>query len=104
MFVGDFLVDGPKVRGWVGLGRHWFVIYDCLLQPEAGRSGLSPKKPCGKPEERPTERSDSPPLHGALKSLLEGRQRSYDNAPSTPVTLRNSALDVLGCPLLFVFS
>ena len=67
-------------------------------------SGLSPEKPCAKLEEGPTEQSDSPLLHGALKSPLEGRQRSYDKAALTPVALRDSALDVLGCPLLFVFS
>jgi len=35
MFVSDFLVDSPKGCRRVVIGRRWFQVRDCLLQPEA---------------------------------------------------------------------
>ena len=36
MFIGNFLVGGPEVCGWVCLGARGFPIFDRQLQPEAG--------------------------------------------------------------------
>jgi len=34
MFIGNFLVDSPEVRGRVGLSPNGFQACNCFLQPE----------------------------------------------------------------------
>ena len=37
VFIGNFLVGGPKVCGWVGFNPRGLPVCDCLSQPQVGK-------------------------------------------------------------------
>ena len=71
MFIGNFLVEGPKVRRRAGIVLRGFQVGDRILQPEAKWNCFSLDKTRRKLGEELTEKAGSPRLYETLKFHLE---------------------------------